>query len=232
MENPESNQLPEVDSLPDGFVESPSEILAPKTPISKEEKPLQPDCKEDDLVSSEFGANKGQKQRTFPVPLSEADGFEGSADYVEGKLVCPELSNSVPEAAECSEVKEVKGKCESTETCIGRGSETNLTALKESFSSESIDLPKNKKTETTETKRKTAKRTSKSEKEFLEFSLKYQQVLAERDTAIAVRDKLESLCRELQRQNKMLMDECKRVSTEGQNLRLDLSARFQDAIKV
>ncbi|TYH73477.1 hypothetical protein ES332_D05G332400v1 [Gossypium tomentosum] len=231
MENPESNQLPEVDSLPDGFVESPSEILAPKTPISKEEKPLQPDCREGDLVSSEFGANKGQKQRTFPVPLSEADGFEGSADYVEGKLVCPELSNSLPEAAECSEVKEVKGKCESTETCIGRGSETNLTALKESSSSESIDLPKNKKTETTETKRKTAKRTSKSEKEFLEFSLKYQQVIAERDTAIAVRDKLESLCRELQRQNKMLMDECKRVSTEGQNLRLDLSARFQDAIK-
>ncbi|MBA0776034.1 hypothetical protein Gotri_011093 [Gossypium trilobum] len=272
MENPESNQLPEVDSLPDGFVESPSEILAPKTPISKEEKPLQPDCREGDLVSSEFGANKGKKQRTFPVPLSEADGFEGPADYVEGKLVCPELSNSLPEAAECSEVKEVKGKCESTETCIGRGSETNLTALKESSSSESIDLPKNKKTislatvivcshaelhfqeyyslsvelgsvcpelftyaylisETTETKRKTAKRTSKSEKEFLEFSLKYQQVIAERDTAIAVRDKLESLCRELQRQNKMLMDECKRVSTEGQNLRLDLSARFQDAIK-
>ncbi|KAK5833094.1 hypothetical protein PVK06_016906 [Gossypium arboreum] len=231
MENPGSNQLPEVDSLPDGFVESPSEILAPKTPISKEEKPLHPDCKEDDLVSSEFGANKGQKQRTFPVPLSEADGFEGSADYVEGKVVCPELSNSVPEAAECSEVKEVKGKCESTETCIGGGSETNLTALKESSSSESIDLPKNKKTETTETKRKSAKRTSKSEKEFLEFSLKYQQVLAERDTAVAVRDKLESLCRELQRQNKMLMDECKRVSMEGQNLRLDLSARFQDAIK-
>ncbi|MBA0596289.1 hypothetical protein Gorai_013115 [Gossypium raimondii] len=28
-----------------------------------------------------------------------------------------------------------------------------------------------------------------------------------------------------------LQDECKRVSTEGQNLRLDLSARFQDAIK-
>lgn len=30
----------------------------------------------------------------------------------------------------------------------------------------------------------------------------------------------------------ILQDECKRVSTEGQSLRLDLSARFQDAIKV
>lgn len=79
--------------------------------------------------------------------------------------------------------------------------------------------------------------------------------------AITVRDKLESLCRELQRQNKMLMvyilffffffftliglpyivscccsfelqEECKRVSTEGQTLRSDLSNKFQEAIKV
>lgn len=35
--------------------------------------------------------------------------------------------------------------------------------------------------EASEGKRKNAKRTSKSEKEFLEFTLKYQQVLAERD---------------------------------------------------
>ncbi|KAL4282175.1 hypothetical protein GQ457_03G027540 [Hibiscus cannabinus] len=228
MENPESNQLPEVDSLPDGFVESPSEILAPKTPISEQEKPLQPDCKENDFVSSQFGANEGQKQITFPVPLSEEDGFHCSLDSVEGKIVGPESTDSVSEAGECCEVKEVNGKCESTETCIEGGSERTLKGLS---SSESVGLLKNKKPETTETKRKNAKRTFKSEKEFLEFSLKYQQVLAERDTAIAVRGKLESLCRELQRQNKMLMDECKRVSTEGQNLRLDLSARFQDAIK-
>lgn len=35
--------------------------------------------------------------------------------------------------------------------------------------------------ETTETKRKNAKRTFKSEKEFLEFTLSYQKVLSERD---------------------------------------------------
>ncbi|XP_058098685.1 uncharacterized protein LOC131243378 isoform X1 [Magnolia sinica] len=82
-----------------------------------------------------------------------------------------------------------------------------------------------------EVKRKPVKRSVKSEKELLEFTLKYQKVIAERDAAIAVRDKLESLCRELQRQNKMLMDECKRVSTEGQNMRSDLSTKFHDAIK-
>lgn len=36
--------------------------------------------------------------------------------------------------------------------------------------------------ETSEVKRKNAKRTFKSEKEFLEFTLKYQQVIAERDS--------------------------------------------------
>ncbi|CAK7325499.1 unnamed protein product [Dovyalis caffra] len=111
------------------------------------------------------------------------------------------------------------------------GLDSQATDAKEISSSESTELQKGRKVEATETKRKNAKRTFKSEKEFLEFTLKYQQVLTERDSAIVVRDKLESLCRELQRQNKMLMDECKRVSTEGQNLRLDLSTKFQDAIK-
>ncbi|CAA0841103.1 Unknown protein [Striga hermonthica] len=89
----------------------------------------------------------------------------------------------------------------------------------------------NNKKDSSEVKRKNVKRTFKSEKEFLEFTLKYQQVIAERDSAVAVRDKLESLCRVLQGQNKELMEECKRVSREGQNLRLDLSDKFQDAIK-
>ncbi|OMO71567.1 Taxilin family [Corchorus capsularis] len=233
MENPEANQLPEVDSLPDGFVESPSEPSPPNTPIVEQEKPLQPDYKEDDLVSSEFGASKGQKQRTFPVPLSEMDGLDASSDSVEGNLVAHESSNSVPDSAASSvaECSEEKGECQSTERSGEGGSETNSVNLKETSSSESVDSLKNKKPEIAEAKRKSAKRTLKSEKEFLEFSLKYQQVIAERDAAIAVRDKLESLCRELQRQNKILMDECKRVSTEGQNLRLDLSTRFQDAIK-
>ncbi|KAH1039132.1 hypothetical protein J1N35_040875 [Gossypium stocksii] len=219
MENPEANHLPEVDSLPDGFVESPTDSLAPKTPILDQEKPLQSDYKEEDLVSTEFGAGNGQKQRTFPVPLSEGDSFNGSLGSVDGKL-------------ECTEVKvDLEGEYQSIERSVEGVSQATLTPLKETSSSESINSLKDKKPENTETKRKNAKRTFKSEKEFLEFSLKYQQILAERDAALAVRDKLESLCRELQRQNKMLMDECKRVSTEGQNLRLDLSARFQDAIK-
>ncbi|XP_026394851.1 alpha-taxilin-like isoform X1 [Papaver somniferum] len=96
---------------------------------------------------------------------------------------------------------------------------------------ETAESLKNKKLETSDVKRKSVKRGFKTEREFLEFTLQYQQVIAERDAAISVRDKLESLCRELQRQNKLLMDECKRVSTEGQNMRSELSTKFHHAIK-
>lgn len=49
--------------------------------------------------------------------------------------------------------------------------------------------------------------------------------------SVLVREKLESLCRELQRHNKQLTDECKRIASEEQQKRLDLSTRFHDAIK-
>ncbi|XP_075671198.1 uncharacterized protein LOC142640811 isoform X1 [Castanea sativa] len=257
MENPDANQLPEADALPDGFVESSTEPVAPPTPTVEQEKPLG-DYKEDSfseldhsdkLSTNEFQTSQGreektQKLRTFPVPLSETDIFEaseglgevsseGCTEQTERTLVSPDSAN-VSEASVgvsgCSELKEqVQANCQSLERSTEGGSEASVTNMKDTSSSDGLDTLKNRK-ETTEAKRK-VKRAFKSEKEFLEFTLKYQQVLAERDGAIAVRDKLESLCRELQRQNKILMDECKRVSTEGQSLRLDLSSRFQDAIK-
>ncbi|XP_050386182.1 uncharacterized protein LOC126802582 [Argentina anserina] len=263
MENPEANQLPEVDSLPDGFVDSSPEPLAPPTPTLEQEKP--PSIHEDDngsemdrlkepvdalganeLQTSQDMGEKAPKLRTFPVPLSETDSFDSSVESVESlkkasmeqtvedSLVMPVSADSVSEAAiqafGCSGVKEqIEAKCDSSERTTEGGLDAPTTNLKEI--SASVSVEKSKKPDTTETKRKNPKRTFKSEKEFIEFTLKYQQVLAERDGAIAVRDKLESLCRELQRQNKMLMDECRRVSTEGQNLRLELSTKFQDAIK-
>ncbi|XP_021897735.1 beta-taxilin [Carica papaya] len=262
MENSGANQLPEVDSLPDGFVDSPTESLAPPTPTLDQEKPLD-DYKEDsisgldcsneslqDMASNDSQATQGREEkigklRTFPVPLSEAESNDVPIDLVqvpnmvvveekESSLGMSSSSNTVNEpdgVSECTKQGQDQVNC-GTETSNEGGSETNTTDLKEISSSENIDLLKTRKLETAETKRKIAKRTFKSEKDFLEFTLKYQQVLSERDAAIAVRDKLESLCRELQRQNKMLMDECKRVTTEGQNLRFDLSTKFENAIKV
>lgn len=228
MENVDANQLPEVDSLPDGFVDGSNEPLAPLTPTVEQEKPLI-NCNEDSISELDHSNErvpdlaakasqtslesngKTEKLRPLPISLSERDGFDDSVKIVE-----------VPDKAHVEQAEAIQG-----------GSGIHATDAKEIYSSDSIELQKGRKLpqETTEAKRKNAKRSFKSEKEFLEFSLKYQQVLSERDAAITIRDKLESLCRELQRQNKMLMEECKRVSTEGQNLRLDLSAKFQDAIK-
>ncbi|KAG2280883.1 hypothetical protein Bca4012_049318 [Brassica carinata] len=183
----DSNLLPEVDSLPDGFVD-PEEANRITT----------------NHQTGDVSIEKTKKPRTFPVPLcEETDGNED----------------------DLSKVSSLELK-EPSQTSSSQGSSQNPN--KETESTQSIEP---RKQEAVETERKTSKNMFKSEQDFLEFMLKYQQVLSERDSAITVRDKLESLCRELQRQNKMLMEESKRVSTEGQTLRLDLSTKFQEAIK-
>ncbi|CAA2954439.1 beta-taxilin isoform X1 [Olea europaea subsp. europaea] len=199
--NQQKNQLPEADSLPDGFVDSSSaKPLAPGAPgpeqevTSKEEKLVKSDSLAEVVVNDGTSTSQDKSLEIMGNQNDQAVTMAGSADagassgerHIEEKSVVKGI-DSHPKEAPIVEASVVK--------------------------------------------RKAVKRTFKSEKEFLEFTLKYQQVLAERDSAIAVRDKLESLCRELQRQNKMLMDECKRVSNEGQDLRLDLSNKFQDAIK-
>ncbi|KAF8113764.1 hypothetical protein N665_0045s0010 [Sinapis alba] len=198
MESPHSNLLPEVDSLPDGFVDG-----APDPP------PMTDEQNRDDVP-----IEKAEKLRTFPVPLcEETDGNDDEVDdLINGSSkLSLEQKESSPPPQTLSE---------------GSTQNPNLCKDKATDSTQSVDSLKPRKQE-----RKSSKNMFKSEKEFLEFMLKYQQVLSERDSAITVRDKLESLCRELQRQNKMLMEECKRVSTEGQTLRSDLSTKFQEAIK-
>ncbi|KAL7228717.1 hypothetical protein ACSBR2_007421 [Camellia fascicularis] len=229
MENPVADQLPDAHSLPDGFVDSSAEPFSQEKPLIdyKEEKLVELDSRPElVVVVNEGKTEKSEKSRRFPVPLSENDGSDASKELelpIEGWSEQSGCTLAMPESRESGE------KYQSSEKAIEGTLETQAAHMKETSSTENAE---NKvKIETSKVKRKNTKRTFKSEKEFLEFTLKYQQVLAERDTAITVRDKLESLCRELQRQNKMLMDECKRVSMEGQNLRLDLSSKFRDAIK-
>ncbi|XP_020223899.1 alpha-taxilin [Cajanus cajan] len=236
MQNPDANQLPEVDSLPDGFVESTTEPLAPVSPTPEQEKPLN-SYKDDDSSdlshSNELSNDLGEKEFQNNHECSGEIPSNSCMQQTEGAQITSAVANSVSESplSTCCEVKEEQEEeCQSSDKSTVVALETKAPPVKNACSSETVDSSKNKKAETGE-KRKSSKRTLKSEKELLEFTLKYQQVLGERDAALAVRDKLESLCRELQRQNKMLMEECKRVSTEGQNLRLDLSAKFQDAIK-
>ncbi|CAN1237817.1 Txlna [Linum grandiflorum] len=185
------------------------------------------------------GIQRTKKSRTFPVPLSETGESDASGDVVQVHInqVQDSIPHSVDQVCDASAGGATSEKTKEDVNCDSPSSERSIQAtsemqnaeLKDISSSVNIELSGSRKPEATKNKRKNAKKMFRSEKEFLELTLKYQQVVAERDSAIIVRDKLESLCRELQRQNKE--GEWKRVLTEGKSLRLELSSKFEDAIK-
>eukprot|EP00897_Mesotaenium_endlicherianum_P004395 jgi/Mesen1/3984/ME000210S03234 len=76
------------------------------------------------------------------------------------------------------------------------------------------------------------------EKELLLLRRKHEQACKEKDTfsvearkSLGMRHKLESLCRELQRQNKLVMEESRRTAAEEQQKRQELSTKFHTTIK-
>ncbi|KAG0489623.1 hypothetical protein HPP92_006486 [Vanilla planifolia] len=252
MDSSPADRLPEADSLPDGFVESSTE--SPRNANSCESLHDEPavflkvleatrsdgasgtgeglSSATDSFAAEEAVAATTNDYKEMEVPPGADPGFEhdgGSCPNSAGdnkvylKLHSSnQMENCVDEYAGSLSSKK---KQETTE--VKRKSSKNNFKLEK----ELLELNLKYQKETTEVKRKSSKNNFKLEKELLELNLKYQKVIAERDAAVAVRDRLESLCRELQRQNKLLMEECHRVSTEGQNMRLDLSKKFNDAIK-
>ncbi|OAY74311.1 Alpha-taxilin [Ananas comosus] len=242
-----ANRLPEADSLPDGFVESSAEPAA--------EAPAQPPPPQDykgsllDLDRPGDPAVEGLPLSLAPETLDPegvADRFAKLATSADSSMEKGGLDSTQERIAVADRVAEAEGassprderSCErETNLCL----ELHTASLKEN-KEENAERVKNQK-DSSEPKPKVSKRGAKSEKELLEFTLKYQKnikkvsmyILHGEDPYItwpvAVRERLESLCRELQRQNKMLMEECQRVSTEGQNMRLDLSTKFNNAIK-
>nr|CAD1841938.1 unnamed protein product [Ananas comosus var. bracteatus] len=230
-----ANRLPEADSLPDGFVESSAEPAAeapPQPPPPQDYKGslLDLDRPDDPAVevlplslAPETLDPEGVADR-FPKLATSADSSmeKGGLDSTQERIA---VADRVAEAEGASSPRDERSCERETNLCL----ELHTASLKEN-KEENAERVKNQK-DSSEPKPKVSKRGVKSEKELLEFTLKYQKVIAERDAAVAVRERLESLCRELQRQNKMLMEECQRVSTEGQNMRLDLSTKFNNAIK-
>ncbi|KAL6649730.1 hypothetical protein ACP70R_013954 [Stipagrostis hirtigluma subsp. patula] len=215
MEGSPATCLPEADSLPDGFVESSAADQAPppsSAPVADDTPRTALDT--DRPAASVIG---GEETLGAPsLPAGETLVASSAADALE--RVALEDAGVEPERA------------------LGRhgpaGDTQDATeSLKESSTAEPAQSPTVQK-ESGEPKRKVVKRSKlEKDRELLELAQRYHKVLAERDAAIAVKEKLESLCREFQRQNKMLKDECRRVSTEGQNMRMELSDKFNNAIK-
>lgn len=126
MENRAADQLPEVDSLPDGFVESSAEPLAPSTPTPeqekavidyKEEKLLEPELSPqlavNDSPSSESVIESTEKLRTFPVDLSENISTDAQKSVEEmSNKGCVEQSGGAMAGEE-----QIKGICQGSEKC-------------------------------------------------------------------------------------------------------------------
>ncbi|KAK1409552.1 hypothetical protein QVD17_36078 [Tagetes erecta] len=263
MENRIANQLPEADSLPDGFVDCSAEPVISLARIRdqecgvtdyKEEKLIEvhsrPDLIVDDFQLCEGDDGSAEQTRTFPVELCAYVSCDAEKLIKTPVEHCKDeisdgLLNSVAENVERKSEhklaasltdgnKHAGDTCQIAEKSTEQGAKMQETHVQGTLLTQDSGTSRkvfSNNFDTSEIKRKSAKRTFKTEKEFFEFTLSYQKVISERDAAISMRDKLESLCRELQHQNKMLMDECKRVSTESQNLRLELSNKFQEAIK-
>ncbi|XP_044981908.1 beta-taxilin [Hordeum vulgare subsp. vulgare] len=209
MEGSPATRLPEADALPDGFVESSSADQAQAVSSA----PAAGDPLHPALGPDHEGAARAGGEETLAAPSTPAD----AADALRSLSMAAAASE--PERA-----LEHQGPAAD----IGGAKD----AMKESFVVEQAESLPNQK-EIGEPKRKVVKRNSKLEKdrELLQLAQRYHGVVAERDAAIAVKEKLESLCREFQRQNKMLKEECQRVSTEGQNFRMEMSDKFENAMK-
>ncbi|KAG9146247.1 hypothetical protein Leryth_007958 [Lithospermum erythrorhizon] len=150
-QNSEVNQLPGVDSMPDGFVDSMESLGIDNSVVQEDEKAGLVDYKEEKLVELEG-------RDTDDVQFGEGPSAISSSVV--------DNNNSVGDAA--------------TDDSVDTGSQQIENATAD------------------HSERKTT------------------PVIASSSSEIAVNHK---------------KDECRRVSTEGQNLRLDLSNKFQDAIK-
>lgn len=141
MENPAATGLPEVDALPDGFVDSTTEPLGPPTPSLEHEdyrvrgtsEPYDPaelveESGPSEAKTSPCDVEKIQKPRSFPVPLSETEKFDASLALsgendggFKGQLTshsadsCPEALLSLPGHSEVKE--QAPGKLQSSERC-------------------------------------------------------------------------------------------------------------------
>ncbi|KAL4189161.1 hypothetical protein AMTRI_Chr08g205600 [Amborella trichopoda] len=187
----------------------------------------------DEAQVSDSKLEKIKRERVFPVQLSDKAPHGACGN----SLVVGEQNSVEHRCAEHADTmtthRVTLGTPESLVPVLGLNPPERITPSDDIITDTSLQRHEGgvHVTNTCKSKSNNGKHNSRSEKESIELAWKYQQAIAERDTAIAVREKLESLCRELQRQNKMLMDECKKVSMEGQHLRSELSTRFDDAIK-
>ncbi|OEL37056.1 RNA pseudouridine synthase 5, partial [Dichanthelium oligosanthes] len=215
MEGSPATRLPEANSLPDGFVESSgADTACPPSPAPVADDPPHAALDSDRPAATNPGG--GSRGETLGDPSLPAP------------TVVDASSVAIAGAAEALETLSLDAAAEPARALGEHGPAGAAIdaeeSLKQSFAVEQARPPSaQKQKESGELKRKVVKRSKlEKDRELFELAQQYHKVVAERDAAIAIKEKLESLCREFQRQNKMLKEECRRVSTDGQNMRMEL----------
>ncbi|KAF0899895.1 hypothetical protein E2562_025135 [Oryza meyeriana var. granulata] len=223
MEGSPATRLPEADSLPDGFVESSAADHA--HPPADAGDPPSHSLALDQYAATGGGGDGGETLGAPSTPASVAEEREALDIYSTADAL---QSLTVDSAAEPERVLGQREPAGDTEDAKESTKESCVVGQGESLADQKGSG---------EQKRKVVKKSKvEKDRELFELAQAYHKVVAERDAgklllSIAVKEKLESLCREFQRQNKMLKEECRRVSTDGQNMRMELSDKFNNAIK-
>ncbi|XP_015631150.1 beta-taxilin isoform X1 [Oryza sativa Japonica Group] len=223
MEGSPATRLPEADSLPDGFVESSAADQAPPPPADAGD----PASRSLGLDQADATVGGGGGDETLGAPPSTLASV--AQDTLDAYSAADALQ-SLTVGGSAAEPERALG-----EPAVDAGAVPVVADAKESSKESSVVEQVESMADqkgSGEQKRKVVKKSKvEKDRELFELAQAYHKVVAERDAAIAVKEKLESLCREFQRQNKMLKEECRRVSTEGQNMRMELSDKFNNAIK-
>ncbi|CAN6289786.1 unnamed protein product [Urochloa humidicola] len=226
MEGSPATRLPEADSLPDGFVESSGADTAsppPSAPVADD--PPRAALDSDRPAATNPGDGETLGDPSLPAPAIE-DASAAAAETL-GTLSLDATAEPERALGEHGPTDAARDAEESLKQSCAAEQAGQSCAAEQAGSPTA-----QKQKEIGEPKRKVVKRSKlEKDRELFELAQQYHKVVAERDAAIAVKEKLESLCREFQRQNKMLKEECRRVSTEGQNMRMELSDKFNNAIK-
>ncbi|CAL9749678.1 unnamed protein product [Musa acuminata subsp. burmannicoides] len=186
METSPANRLPEADSLPDGFVEVSADPPSPPSSDYKDalldlhpfgEQLVAPPA---ETLTTDFLVDGTEKLDISGDFLTRGDSVGDGPDSVaRDGILESKPGDDVSKELSAPQNEVLIGAClQGRAQGDGRNCETETKGQ--------LELHATNLKESSEAKRKVGKRNTKSEKGLLEFTLKYQKVIAERDAAVAV----------------------------------------------
>ncbi|XP_024515052.1 beta-taxilin isoform X1 [Selaginella moellendorffii] len=161
---------------------------------------------------------EAERLRRFPVPLSDnslpSSNAESNGEEVLVKDGTFAGFSEASKSRKCR-MKEIKLLLESTD----KNAEEKLELLQTKYFQQLVEIEQ------------LEKESGVLRQKLLLENANRAALSGDLNKSVLIRQKLESLCRELQRQNKILLDESKKIASEEQQRRQELSTKFHNTIK-